>query len=161
MELFTNKSPKYGTYCKFCNGKKIADAPALELPIVGEPSALAKKMQGKMLAHLQTHHWEQMMQGAALVDAFMSFAILSAFTHDDPSIRPRVENIRANIFQQVRKNSLNDVDLLSITADLGLNPDDAEKVAKAFRVIRDALCEVGQYAPAQTAPAPSPLVLTR
>jgi hypothetical protein len=48
----------------------------------------------------------------------------------------------------VRKNSFTDQSLITITASIGLDPDDAAKVLKALQLVRDACCETGTYAPA-------------
>lgn len=137
---------KFFTACKIC-GKKVAESPALNIPIVGEPGKPVQDLLKVLLKHLTLHHTQELMEGAALFSEFQAFRILSAFEFEDPSMPPRLERIRAVMFQMVRKNGFNDGALEHMVAGFGLDPDDARKVNEAFRVIRDCCCELGQFAP--------------
>ena len=139
------KPLRYAATCKLC--RKEAEAPPLEIPIVGNPGKKAEDFMRVLLKHLTKHHPEDLARGAALSNELAPFLILSAFEHEDPSIVPRLENIRAAIFAQVRKNSFTDASLQGIVAAFGLDPDDADKVLEGMKAVRDACCEFGQFAP--------------
>ncbi len=115
-------------------------------------------MMGK---HLAKYHPEQFAQGTAFLDEVLSFLVFSAFHCQDPSVSPRLERIRAAIFAQVRKNTLEDSMLRHITAGFGLDPQQERDVNQALQAVRDACCEFGPHAPAgNISPAePSPLIV--
>ncbi|HXU76354.1 MAG TPA: hypothetical protein VN794_07290 [Methylomirabilota bacterium] len=102
-----------------------------------------------LFKHLGKHHPQEMQEGAMLAKELPAYLILSAFDHEDPSMGPRLEMIRAAIFALVRKNSMSDDNLAYIVSGLGLDKDDEQKVNEAFRAVRDAVCEFGQFAPQQ------------
>jgi hypothetical protein len=109
-----------------------------------------------LLKHLATHHTRELAEGAALLNEFQAFRILSAFEYEDASMEPRLENIRAAIFAIVRKNGFVDSALEHVVAGFGLDPEDAAKVNEALRAVRDACCELGEFAP--RVPAESKIV---
>ena len=88
-----------------------------------------------------------------------AFFTLAAFHSEDPTLTARIENVRAGIFALVRKNSMQDAMIDHIVASLGLDPDDAPRVAEAMRALRDACCEFGPFAP-KTPPAVKSLIHT-
>jgi hypothetical protein len=137
---------RYVTTCKLCH-RQVAEAPNLEIPIIGNPGKKAEDLMRVLLKHLTKHHQEDFKRGAQLSAELPPFLILSAFEHEDPSIIPRLENIRAAIFAQVRKNSFTDSSLQGVVAAFGLDPDDAAKVLDGMKAVRDACCEFGEYAP--------------
>jgi len=96
------------------------------------------------------------------MDEVLSFLVFAAFHHEDPSVPPRIERIRAEIFAQVRKNTFTDAMLEHLTAGFGLDPQEAADVNQALRAVRNACCEFAEHAPAGVnSPAPSPpLILT-
>jgi hypothetical protein len=156
MNGFTSANGKYSTTCKFCN-KRIAEAPALDIPVIGDPGNRTRDLMKIMGKHLASKHPEQFQQGTAFLDEILSFLIFNAFTHEDPSVPARIERIRAEIFSQVRKNTFTDAMLEHVTATFGLDPQEAADVNQALRAVRDACCEFGQHAPAgNTSPAQSP-----
>ncbi len=143
---------KYKTFCKLCPQsegayQKIAEAPSLDIPIVGDPGKRAKDFLGTLGKHLTKHHAQQFAEGLAMFQEFQAYLIFSAFEFEDPTITPKLEMIRAAIFAMVRKNSLSDDSLRHLVAGWGLDPDDAKKVLDGFKAIRDVLCEVGVHAP--------------
>ena len=149
-QLVTSATGKYTTTCRLCR-KEVAKAPSLEVPVVGQPGKRMKDLQTILTKHLGTHHLQDFQSGAALLDDVMEFLVFSAFDHEDPSIDPRVEAIRARIFAKVRKNTMADNMIDHVVASMGLDPSDAVKVNQAMKAIRDACCEFGEYAPKGTA----------
>lgn len=143
---------RYTTTCKLC-GRRIAEMPALEIPIIGHPGKRAEELMRILYKHLTKHHAQDFENGARLAQELPPFLILTAFEHEDPTMNPRLENIRAAIFQIVRKNSMTDANLQYIVSGLGLDQQDEGKVLAAMIAVRDACCEMGKYAP--TAPAVS------
>lgn len=148
MNGFTSTG-KYSTICKFCN-KRVAEAPALNIPIVGDPGKRVKDLQTIMGKHLAKHHPEQFAQGVAFIDEILSFLVFNAFEHEDPTVLPRIERIRAAVFAQVRKNTIADGMLEHVVAGIGLDTDDAGKVLEYMKAVRNACCELGPHAPDQT-----------
>lgn len=142
-----NPITKFTTSCKLCH-KKIAESPALNIPVIGHPGKPVEDLLKVLLKHLTIHHTAELMEGAALFNEFQAFRILSAFDFEDPSMAPRLERIRAVMFTLVRKNGFADGALEHLVAGFGLDPDDAKKVNEAMRTIRDCCCELGQFAPA-------------
>ena len=149
-QLVVSATGKYTTTCRLCR-KEVAKAPALDLPIVGQPGKRMTDLMQVLTKHLGKHHAEEFQQGAALLDETLSFLVLTAYDHEDPSIDPRVEAIRARIFQKVRKNSMPDARIEHVVATFGLDPEDADNVNRAMKQLRDACCEFGEYAPANPA----------
>lgn len=145
-QLLTSATGKYATTCRLCR-KRVAEAPALELPIVGNPGKRLNDFKTVLTKHLAKHHLEDFQAGAALLDETLEFLVLTAYDHQDPSVDPRVEAIRARIFQKVRKNTMADSMIEHIVASIGLDPGDAMKVNGAMKALRDACCEFGQFAP--------------
>ena len=154
--LRTSSTGKFLTTCNLCR-RPVAESPALEIPIIGHPGKKVEELMRVLLKHLTKHHPAEFQQGSALLAEFTPFLILSAFSYEDPSINPRIENIRAAIFATVRKNSITDASIEHIVAGFGLDPDDATKVNEAMRSVRDACCEFGPFAP-KVPPARQPLV---
>jgi hypothetical protein len=154
--ITTGTTGKFLTTCNLCR-RPVAESPALEIPIIGQPGKKVQELMRVLLKHLTKHHAEEFQKGSALLAEFTPFLILSAFTYEDPTITPRIENIRAAIFATVRKNSITDASIEHIVAGFGLDPEDAARVNDAMRAIRDACCEFGQFAP-KVPPAPQPLV---
>jgi hypothetical protein len=159
MKLLKQKPavPMYSVHCKFC-GKQIIDHPGLDL-MVNDSSSLAQDILAKEIRHMQKHHDPEYKQGAAFMDGVMSFVVMSAFEHQDPSVNPRLELIRAGLFERVKRTRLNDDDLRTIVNELGIDDYYHDRVLKALTAIRDALSETGKYAPGQQS-EPSPLILT-
>jgi hypothetical protein len=157
--MFTKKPalPLYAVTCKFCL-KKIIDHPALDL-LVNDSSDLAREIMAKEIRHMQKHHPDEYNQGSAFLDGVMSFVVMSAFEHQDPSVNPRLELIRAGLFERVKRTRLNDDDLRTIVGELGIDDYYNARVLKALTAVRDALSETGKYAPGQPA-EPSPLIVT-
>ena len=145
-QLVVSATGKYTTTCRLCR-KEVAKAPALDLPIVGQPGKRMTDLMQVLTKHLGKHHAEEFQQGAALLDETLSFLVLTAYDHEDPSIDPRVEAIRARIFQKVRKNSMPDAMIEHVVATFGLDPEDADNVNRAMKALRDACCELGTFAP--------------
>ena len=145
-QLVTSATGKYATTCRLCR-KRVAEAPALDLPIVGAPGKRSNDLMKILTKHLAIHHSGEFSEGGALLDETLSFLVLTAFDHEDPSIDPRVEAIRARIFAKVRKNTMADNMIDHVVASMGLDPDDAAQVSQAMKAIRDACCEFGEYAP--------------
>lgn len=138
--------PKFLTQCRLCN-HPVAETDALEIPIIGQPGRKVEKLMTLLVKHLTKHHGDQLMKGAALIQEFQAFMILSAFAYEDPSMAPRLENIRAAVFALVRKNTMTDASLQHIVAGFGLDPEDAAKVTEAYSNLRDCFCELGAFAP--------------
>ncbi len=155
----TNGTGKYLTTCKFCT-KAIAQAPSLDIPTIGDPGERTKALMQVMGKHLALKHPDQFKQGTAFLDEILSFLIFSAFHCEDPSVSPRIERIRAEIFSQVRKNTFTDSMLEHLTAGFGLDPQQERDVNQALKAVRDACCEFGEHAPAAVSPArSSPLIV--
>jgi len=152
--IIASATGKYVTTCKLC-AKRVAESPALEIPIIGNPGHKVQQLMSVLLKHLTKHHVKEFQQGAALFAEFQPFLILSAFDYEDPTIPPRLELMRAALFVQVRKNTIQDSAIEHIVAGFGLDPEDAKKVNQAMKEIRDACCEFGNYAP-QVPTAPNP-----
>lgn len=154
--LIASATGKYTTTCKLCR-RRVAESVALNIPVVGEPGKRATELTKILMKHLEKHHATEFAQGASMLAEFPAFLILAAFDYEDPTMPPRLEQIRAAIFQVVRKNTMTDASLEHIVAGYGLDPDDAAKVNEAMRAVRDACCELGQFAP-EMPPTPKPLV---
>jgi len=149
--ILNSATGRYVTTCKLCR-RAVAESPALEIPIIGHPGKRVEDLLKVLLKHLTKHHAAELMEGAALLNEFQAFRILSAFDYEDPTMTPRLENIRAAIFALVRKNGFTDASIQHIVAGFGLDPEDAAKVNEAMRTVRDACCEFGQWAPKIPAP---------
>jgi hypothetical protein len=147
VNIIQSDTGKYVTTCRLCLAK-VAESPALEIPIVGHPGKKIEQLMQVLVKHLTKHHPDEFQRGTKIYQEFLPWIILHAFDYEDASIGPRLENIRAGLFQEVRKNSFTDQSLSTITASIGLDPDDAAKVLKALQLVRDACCETGTYAPA-------------
>lgn len=145
-QLVASATDKYKATCKLCR-RPVAESPALDIPVVGDPGKRTKELQVVLMRHLAKHHTEGFTDGAQLLDEVLSFLVLAAFHFEDPSIEPRIEAIRARIFQKVRKNTMEDAMIEHVVAGFGLDPDDALKVNGAMKALRDACCEFGQFAP--------------
>jgi hypothetical protein len=145
-QLVTSATGKYTTTCRLCH-KEIAKAPALDIPIVGHPNKRMTDLMQVLTKHLGKHHAQEFQQGAALLDETLAFLVLTAYDHEDPSVDPRIEAIRARVFQKVRKNTMEDNMIEHVVATFGLDPDDAAKVNQAMKSLRDACCELGTFAP--------------
>ena len=145
-QLVTSATGKYTTTCRLCR-KEVAKAPALEIPVVGQPNKRMTDLMQVLTKHLGKHHSQEFQQGAALLDETLAFLVLSAYDHEDPSIGPRFEAIRAQLFRRVRKNTMEDNMIEHVVAGFGLDPDDASKVNQAMKSLRDACCELGTFAP--------------
>jgi hypothetical protein len=158
--ILASTTGRYVTTCKLCR-RDVAQTPALNIPLIGEPGKHTKDLIGLLGRHLAKFHPAEFEAGKHLTDLlnqeFIPFLILSTFHHQDPSVNPRLEVLRAPLFAVVRKNLMPDEDLKQIIAALGFSGDDDEKLLEAMRAVRDACCEFGQYAP--QLPAPPPLVI--
>ncbi len=154
-----NGTSTYTTTCKFCG--KPSQMPAIDVPLIGEQGKESKKVLQALTMHMMNKHPDEFAQGAAMLDDLLSFLVFNAYHHEDPSIPPRLERIRAGIFAQVRKNTITDASLQNAVVGIGLDPDDADKVLKWFKGIRDACCELGDHAPtgATSMPQTSPLIV--
>lgn len=146
MSLLASATGRYVTTCKLCR-RNVAESPALEIPIIGDPGKNVQQLLKVLMKHLEKHHPEDFRHGAALLAEFPAFLILCAFDYEDPTMPPRLENIRAAIFGVVRKNTVPDSSIEHIVAGFGLDPEDARKVNQAMKAVRDACCEFGQFAP--------------
>lgn len=144
--VLASATGRYLTTCKLCR-RDVAESPALEIPIIGQPGKKAEDLMRVLIKHLGKYHAKEFNEGAALVQEMGPFLILSAFKFEDPSMLPRLESIRAAIFAIVRKNSMTDASLEHVVAGFGLDPEDAARVNEAMRAVRDACCEFGQFAP--------------
>ena len=149
--IIPSSTGKYLTTCKLC-GRPVAETPALEVPVIGHPGKKVEGLMKLLIKHLEKYHQEEFQRGSALLAEFPAFLILNAFRYEDPSINPRLENIRAAIFAVVRKNTLSDASIDHIIAGFGLDPQEHADVSSAMRAIRDACCELGQHAPNLPAP---------
>ena len=145
-QLVSSATGKYTTTCRLCR-KEVAKAPALDIPVVGQPNKRMVDLMQVLTKHLGKHHAQDFQQGAALLDETLSFLVLTAYDSEDPSIAPRVEAIRASLFQRVRKNTMEDNMIEHVVAGFGLDPTDATKVNQAMKSLRDACCELGTFAP--------------
>ena len=145
-QLVTSATGKYVTTCRLCR-KEVAKAPALDLPVVGQPGKRMNDLMQVLTKHLGKHHAHEFKEGAALLDDTLAFLVLTAYDHEDPSVDPRIEAIRARVFQKVRKNTMEDNMIEHVIATFGLDPDDAVKVNQAMKSLRDACCELGAFAP--------------
>ena len=156
--LATSATGRYLTTCRLCL-KRIAETDPLEIPIIGEPGAKAEALVAGLVRHLLSKHRQEFQEGSALAKEIPAFFILAAFDSQDPSLNERLELIRSGLFAAVRKNTFPDSSLESLTASLGLDPEDAAKVLEGFKAVRDACCEFGQFAP-KTPPAVKSLLFT-
>ncbi len=148
----------YVTQCRLCGEPVTKPSPPLDIPLLGEPGARAEKLVGICLQHLMQKHEAEFKEGTALLTQFQVFSILAAFNFGDPSVPPRLELIRAAIFAQVRKYTMHDNMIDHLIATWGLDPEDAEKVKQGMRALRDACCELGEFA--AKVPEPSRIVPT-
>lgn len=149
-QILTSATGRYTTTCKLCR-RDVAETPALEIPIIGEPGKKAAELMTLLVKHLVKYHPKELKEGAdfaaAIAKELPAFMIMHAFKHEDPSIGPRLENIRAPLFAMMRKNSMSDASLEHVVAGFGLDPEDAAKVNQAMKAVRDACCEFGEFAP--------------
>jgi hypothetical protein len=146
MNLVSSPTGKYTITCRLCR-KEVAKAPALDIPVVGQPNKRMTDLMQVLTKHLGKHHAQEFVQGAALLDETLAFLVLTAYDHEDPSVPARIEAIRAQLFQRVRKNTMEDNMIEHVVATFGLDPDDAVKVNQAMKSLRDACCELGTFAP--------------
>jgi hypothetical protein len=145
--VIASATGKYLTTCRLCQ-RRVAESPALDIPIIGRPGKRTQELMTVLLKHLNKHHSHELQAGAALYAEFQPFMILSAFEYEDPTMGPRLENIRAAIFGIVRKNGPSDEELDGLVSALKLDTmGDILKVNSAMRAIRDACCELGQFGP--------------
>lgn len=148
--VITTATGRYVTTCKLCR-RDVAETPALDIPIIGEPGKRAQELMTLLVKHLAKYHAKELKEGADFANAvgreLPAFMIMHAFKHEDPSVGPRLENIRAPLFAMMRKNSMSDASLEHVVAGFGLDPDDAKKVNEAMKAVRDACCEFGEFAP--------------
>lgn len=149
-QLVTSATGRYVTTCKLCR-RDVAETPALEIPIIGDPGKKAQELMTILVKHLARYHAKELKEGADFANAvgreLPAFMIMHAFKHEDPSVAPRLENIRAPLFAMMRKNSMTDASLEHIVAGFGLDSEDAAKVNQAMKAVRDACCEFGEFAP--------------
>ena len=145
-QLVTSATGKYTTTCRLCR-KEVARSFSMDIPTVGHPGKRMSDLMQVLTKHLGKHHAEDFKQGAALLDETLTFLVLSAYDHEDPSIPPRFEAIRAQLFAKVRKNTMQDAMIEHVVAGFGLDPTDADKVNQAMKSLRDACCELGTFAP--------------
>lgn len=144
--IIATSTGRYFTTCKLC-GKRVAEAAPLDIPIVGEPGPQVGALMKVLYKHLALNHARDLSEGAAAMSEFQAFRILSQFQYQDPTMEPRLENIRALVFQIVRKNSMTDESLFAIVDSLEMGPLVAASVLDALKAVRDACCEMGQFAP--------------
>jgi hypothetical protein len=144
--LVASATGKYKATCKLCR-KPVAESPALDIPVIGDPGKRVKELQVVLMRHLAKHHTEGFTQGGELLDEVLTFLVFTAFQFEDPSIDPRIEAIRARVFAKVRKNTMEDAMIEHVVAGFGLDPDDALKVNGTMKALRDACCEFGPFAP--------------
>jgi hypothetical protein len=156
-QLLTSATGKYTTTCRLCE-RRVAKSPALEIPIIGQPGKRVQELLTVLVKHLSKYHPNELKEGAQLCAEVQPFLILTAFDYEDPSMSPRLENIRAAIFSIVRKNFFTDAALEHIVAGFGLDSDDAKKVNEAMRAVRDACCEMGTFVPSTKLPTQTPMV---
>ncbi len=149
-QLVTSATGKYTTTCKLCR-RAVAESPSLDIPVIGDPGKRAAELMTVLVKHLMKYHAKELKAGAdfakAIAQELPAFMIMHAFIHEDPSVAPRLENIRAPLFAMMRKNSMTNASLEHIVAGFGLDPDDATKVNEAMKAVRDACCEFGEFAP--------------
>ncbi len=138
--------------CSLCY-RRILEAPPLNVPLDGDLSKAALKVQDKLLDHLKQFHQQEVMQAVGIAQGFLPFLIWNAFRHEDESIPPMLEAIRRPIFAMVRKTTLSDESLQHIVATLGLDPDDAKKTFEAMKAVHDACCELNQQTPQPVEPS--------
>ena len=103
----TSPTGRYQAKCRICH-KTVAEFPVLDIPIIGQPDAKAKKVLNILGTHIATKHDEQFAAGMTLVADFQAFLLLSQFTTDDPTITARFETIRAGMQALTRKFMLSD-----------------------------------------------------
>ncbi len=147
IKKLMSRGPLLKARCKLCQGRRGIEHPPLNIPIVGDPGKETQGLMKAALQHLAMYHAEELGKGIALQQEFQAFRILSVFEYEDPSIVPRLELIRAAVFDIVRKNSLSDANLQTIVVNLGLDQEEADRVWDAMKTVRDCLCEFGGYAP--------------
>jgi hypothetical protein len=145
-QLVTSATGKYTTTCRLCR-KEVAKAPALDIPVVGQPGKRLNELIAVLIKHLLKHHGQDLERGARIVDEVRAFLVLTAYDHEDPVAPKMIEDIRAQLFQRVRKNTMEDAMIEHVVAGFGLDPDDADKVNQAMKSLRDACCELGTFAP--------------
>ena len=150
---------KYTASCRLCQ-KAIVQAPPLNIPILGQPDKRMNEYMQLLTKHLGKHHQQEFQEGAALLDETLAFLVLTAYNHEDPTVDPRVEAIRARVFAKVRKNTVTDSRIEDAVARLGLNPDEEANVKQLLKGVRDACCEFGDYAPDRVQSTSSALVHT-
>ncbi len=147
LKKLMHTGPLLKARCKLCQGRRGIEHPPLNIPTVGEPGKETQDLMKAALQHLAKYHAEELGKGIALQQEFQAFRILSVFEYEDPGIVPRLELIRAAVFDIVRKNSMSDDNLKYIISGIGLDADDACKVLEVFKAVRDACCELGKFAP--------------
>ena len=148
MNIIQSSTAKYVIKCRLCS-KNVAESPALELPIIGHPGEKIEKLMQVLGKHLAKHHSEEFQRGIVIYQDFLRWLVLDPFEYEDASIAPRLENIRAALFQQLRKNSFTDEALATLAASIvGVDQSKVDQVLSALKLVRDACCEMGSYAPA-------------
>lgn len=80
-------------------------------------------------------------------------AILGAFDTTDPGLRILKEHARYKLHEATRKLFFTDDMLLNGVQQLNLDPEDQDHVMALVKGVRDALLELGQYAPKFEQPA--------
>lgn len=149
---------KYKAKCTQC-GQVVAEFPILDIPIIGEPDARAKKVMTILGTHIMTKHGDQFAAGMHLIGDFQAFLIMSMFQTEDPSIQARAETVRAAIQRYTRKFTISDQQIQAAVVEIdSAGQLNAETVQKLFKEIRDVLTESGEHAP-QLEKQQSPLIV--
>jgi hypothetical protein len=133
--------PVYITRCRLCS--KEQKNPPLHIPLTGEPGKAGRAFLERLLLHITTRHTSELLQGKAHVEQFQSFLILNVFDSEDPSVRDRVEILRARCFKDAQRIVPTEQDIGVLIHNLKFsNEEDAEKARQGFLAIRDMCCEL-------------------
>jgi hypothetical protein len=158
--LIVGKAGRYQTTCRLCD-RPIAESDPLDIPLIGDPGKKAGQITAVMVRHMTKYHLDAFKMGAAIAQEISTFPLLAAFNSEDPTFTARAEQTRASIFALVRKNTMTDAHIDHLVTSFGLDPEAARQVTQGMRALRDACCELGQFAPSLPPEVRSLLLLKR
>jgi hypothetical protein len=142
---------KHITKCKHCGKEFIA--PALAVPIIGEPpTAHVLRYVEVLMKHLATKHqteWPQLLGVSSLLTGVM---ILRQFESADPALVKAEDVARFQVHQLTRRNPPpTDEDLDKKIDAIGL--DHRADVVRLMRELRDYLIEAAVFQPVNAEPS--------
>ncbi len=133
------------TRCRLCR-KEIAQAPALNIPLIGQPDFQAMQYLNLLKKHVDKRHPDKAEAWGEALREFGGMLMLSVFECEDPSVNARADLIRSVFVNQFASRTP-DANIVDVVARLELDPEKHTQVVKLICGLRDLWTERGQYAP--------------